>query len=394
LSVHITIDHDVFDVRSSEEGVALAQLFSTMVRDAHPHGVITDPIYVPGGEHGLLERWLVGRSAYEAEAFRSVLTKGLLQARVARNQVTWDRNHDPPRFHLPGPLQVRIERRTESDWTARKFTVADAADLLLEPVHLLVENRRTDLSFVVHLADPTNRKTLTECLKPPSRIQKVGGGSGELQAWLEELLTGDQTPDKWRRVLRGWVLFDRDAGTQDTREPSKNALDIMALCKRVVDSYGGGLSFICLGRREIESYVPDGGLATAATDRQKLFVDRVIAWRAREDRKEWAWAVDLKKGFHGDLRPAWSAGLSDADRDAIKKDEQPLQPQMLKAPFDGCSSAEIDEMKRGLGDKLGARLRAEGDPPDWALDFATEYDRGPADQVRRSMFVQSLLDRM
>lgn len=389
--MHITIDHDVFDVQSSEEGVALAQLFSTMVRDAHPHGVITAPL--PGGDHGLLERWLGSRPGYEAVAFQSVLTNGLLHARVARNPVTWDRNN-PPRFHLPGPLQIRIERRTESDWTARRLTVTDAADLLQEPVHLVVENRRADTSFVLHLADPTNRAMLEKCMKRPSRIQKLGGGSGEIGAWLKELLAGDLTPDKWRRVLRGWVLFDRDAGAQDARELSHDALELMGLCKEVVDKYGDGLSWICLGRREIESYVPDRGLEAEATDRQKMFANHVIAWRAREDRKEWAWAVDLKKGFHGDRHPTWSAGLSDADRDAIKTGEKPLQAQMLKVPFNECSTTEIDEMKRGLGEKLGDRLRDEGGPPAWALDFATEYDRGPADQVRRSMFVQSLFDRM
>jgi hypothetical protein len=392
LSVHLTIDHEVFDVQSSEEGLALAQLFSTMARHRYPHGLITDPIYVPGEHRGPLEAWL-GRRPDEANAFRRLLENGLVHARGPRNEVLLDEAHDPPRFYLPGPLQIHIERRTETDWTNRRLTIVDAADLVQEPVHWVVENRRTDTSFVLHLADSANRAILRECLTRPTCIQKLGGGSGEIKAWLEELLAGDLTPDKWRRMLRGWVLLDRDAGDLDAREPSTSALELMELCKAVVARYGAGLSWICLGRRESESYVPDRGLETVATDRQKVFVDRVIAWRAQEDRKEWAWAMDLKRGFHGDRRPTWSAGLSDADRDAIKKDAKPLQPRMLKAPFDGCSATEIGEMTRGLGDKLGDRLRAEGDPPDWALDFATEYDRGP-DQVRRPEFVQSLFDRM
>ncbi|HWN70384.1 MAG TPA: hypothetical protein VNM90_22240, partial [Haliangium sp.] len=179
--MHITIDQDVFDVQSSEDGVALAQLFSTMVRDRYPHGVVTHPIYVPGGHHGPLEHWLGSRPAHEARAFRRLLESGLVHARGPRNAVTRDENHDPPRFYLPGPLQIHVKRRIQTDWTNRRLTVADAADLVQEPVHWAVENRRTDTSFVLHLAESANRAILRECLTRPTRIQTVGGGSGEIK---------------------------------------------------------------------------------------------------------------------------------------------------------------------------------------------------------------------
>jgi hypothetical protein len=394
LSVRITIDHDIFDVRSEEERHALDYLFLRAARHRHAQAVIiTNPVYVPGGDHGKLDEWLCSRHPQQEHAFRRVLTTSLIHARGPRNAV---KSHpgDPPRFYLPGPLQIRVERRTESDWAARKLTLADATDLLEEPVHWVVENERTETRFVLHLADPTNRATLQECLAAPGRIVRTSGGSGEIRKRLESLIVGARTSDKWRRMLRSWVLFDSDAGEQDAREPSKNACDIMKLCKKVVTTYGEGLSWICLHRREIESYVPDCGLQNGTkTGSQKVFVDRVIAWRAREDRKEWAWALDLKKGLSGDLRPGWDVGLSEAAMKAIKTGTVPPQPQMLKAPFYGCSATELDEMKQGFGDKLGKLLRAEVDPV-WAPEFATEYDRDPADQVSRSEFVQSLFDRM
>lgn len=393
MSVRITIDHDVFDVRSEDERNDLDSLFLKAARNRHAQAVIIpNPVYVPGEDHGKLDEWLRNRHPEQEHAFRRVLATSLIHARGPRNAVKSDLR-DPPRFYLPGPLQIRVERRTESDWAARKLTLADAIDLLDEPVHWVVENERTETRFVLHLAEPTNRATLQECLAAPGRVVRTSGGSGEIRARLESLLMGARTSDKWRRMLRSWVLFDSDAGERDAREPSQWACNIMTLCKKVVTTYGEGLSWICLRRRETESYVPDCGLKNESTDSQKVFVDRVIAWRAREDRKEWAWAMDLKKGLRGDLRPNWDVGLSEADKGAIKAGQMPPQPQMLKAPFDGCSAAELDEMKLGLGDKLGKLLRAEVDPV-WAPEFATEYDRDPTDHVSRSELVQSLFDRM
>jgi hypothetical protein len=390
--MRLTLDSALFDVQSAAEAIALVNLLSTAVSDTHAHSLLTNPPYVIGGNNGPIDVWLAGRSSYEADAFRSLLTQGLITAAGVRAEAVSD-SARPRRWNLPGPREFRVERRQESDWKRLALTITDAADLLREPVYLVMENARTELAFVRHLAGPTNGATLQTLLNQPGRIVTYGGGGGEARKWVDALIEHAPTPATWRRVLRAWVLFDNDAGDLDAREPSESAVKFMESCERVVSTYGVGLSWICLRRREIESYVPDSGLRAAKTDKQEKFVDLVISWRANPARAPWAWALDLKKGLHGDRHKNWSKGLSELDSNAIKQGKKPLEAQMLKAPFSELSPEDITTLTRGLGDDLGDALRKESNPA-WIADLPTEYDRGPADQVPRFSFVQSLFDRM
>jgi hypothetical protein len=317
-----------------------------------------------------------------------VLNNGLLSSAGSRVEGASD-SAQPRRWHLPGPLEVRVERRLESDWRSRLLTLADAADLLREPVHLVLENERTELAFVRHLAGPTNGATLRTLLNRPGRITLHGGGRSEAKKWIDALAEDPPTPATWRRMLRSWVLFDSDAGDSDVRNLSRNAIALIELCEKVVSIHGAGLSWVCLRRRELESYLPDSALAAEASAAQRLFVQKVISWRADSAWELWAWALDLKKGLRGDLRE----DLPKGERQDLKDQKIVLQPHMLKAPFSGLSSGDVATLERGLGDKLGEALRAAADP-NWAADIPAEYDRGPKDQAPRLLFVQSLFDRM
>lgn len=281
-----------------------------------------------------------------------------------------------------------------SDWRARRLTLADAVDLLREPVHLMLENERTDQTFVLFLAEATNRDMLRKLIDAPGRIHSHGGGCGEMKRWLEGLLESEPTRARWRRMLRTWLLFDRDAGDEDALAPSRSAMQIMELCQKVVDKLGPGLTWTCLGRREIESYAPDQALLDESTDRQKPYAHRVMAWRARDDRKAWAWSVDLKNGLMGDRHPKWSEGLSEEELKEFEKNDPPLVARMLKEPFHTLTDDEVRDMKRGFGKKkLGEALLAAPERA-WISDISIEYDRGPADQVPRQALVQSLFDRV
>ena len=389
--MRITLDRALFDVQSEAEAMALLDLLSTAVRDIHDHALLTNPLYLPGDKNGEVDIWLSQRSSFEANAFRALLIKGILIAAGPRSGAASDLAQ-PRSWHLPGSLEIRVERRTDSDWRSRVLTLADAVDLLREPVHLVLENTRTEPAFMRHLAGPTNGATLRTLMTQPGRIATYGGGGGEAKKWIEALTTGAPTPVKWRRMLRTWILFDQDAGDPDARMPSNPAVELMNACEKVVSDFGAGLSWICLRRRELESYVPDSGLLAQKADK-KPFVDQVIAWRNDPAWASWAWALDLKKGLLGDRHPRWSVGLSDADIAAVNQRKKPLEAHMLKSPFSGLSMTEIGVLTSGLGDALGEALRAANDPP-WTSYLPAEYDRGPVDQVPRDLFVQSLFDRM
>ncbi|MDI3289587.1 hypothetical protein [Polyangium sp. 15x6] len=386
--MRVTLDRTLFDVQSPPEAVALVDLLSTAVRDLHGHAMLTDPPYLPGQDNGPIDVWLNGRNWHEAQAFRTLLTNGLLTAAGPRSAGVSDSSW-PRRWHLAGPLEIRVERRGQSDWRNRVLTLADAVDLLSEPVHLVMENAWTELAFVRHLAGPTNGTTLQALLDRPGRVATHGGGSGEAKKWVEALTENPPTSRTWRRMLRTWVLFDNDAGDLDVRQLSRHAIALIHACESVVAIHGAGLSWVCLRRRELESYMPDSALHAEAPMDRVPFVQKVISWRSDPSWAPLAWALDLKKGLHGDLVES----LSQADRTELKNKKIPLQAHMLKPPFAGLSPGDVSILARGLGEKLGEALRATPDRA-WTYQFPAEYDRGPADQAPRFLFVQSLFDRM
>lgn len=387
--MRIILDSAIFNVQSSGHALALADLFASVARDVERHALLTDPPYILGGQNGQIDVWLSSRHPHEAQAFRAQLSAGLLVSSARPMGGGASDSISPRRWHLEGVLTIRVELRPDSDWQGRIVTVEDAAALLREPLHLVLENSRTDLAFLTVLAGPTNGATLRTLVDEPGRIVVHGGGGGETKKWIEALAATPPTAGSWRRLLRTWVLFDRDSGAADARALSTTANDIIASCEDVTRVHGVGLSWICLLRREIESYVPDNGLLAEATATQAAFVQDVIAWRADPSLAANAWTIDLKKGLRGDLR----ATLPEAVRDDLKKNVVGLAPAMLKVPFSALPAADVLRLEFGLGGRLADALRATP-PRAWAPDLPAEYDRGPQDQAPRQLLVQSLFDRM
>lgn len=396
--MHFTLDRSLFDVQSQAEAMALVALLSAAVRDPYDHAMLTDPIYVDGGDNSEIDIWLSQRLPYEVASFRTLLTNSNLIAAGTRSapksgpKISATLDATQPRIYfIPGSIEIRVERRKVSDWENRILTLADAVDLLLEPVHLVLENARTEVAFVKYLAGPTNGAALGYLIAQPGRIAIHGGGTGEAKRWIEDLTEGPKTPDRWRRMLRAWILFDQDSGELDACAPSSCAVKLMRACEDVVSSYGDGLSWICLRRREIESYVPNNGLLAEASANHANFVNQVVLWRSSSNplQQSHVWALDLKLGLCGDLR----SDLPKPDRQAIKQRQLQLAPNMLKHPFCRLAATEVSFLERGLGERLGEALLASPAKP-WTCDLPGEYDRGPSDQVPRLSFVQSIFDRM
>jgi len=391
--MRIILDRALFEPESAQEAIDLLDTLLTAGRDGCHHAIFTNPPFVAGEDNGPIDNWLRSRSRPEAESLTRLLqTSLLLHAALPQHGPLADAAK-PRRWLLDGPLTIRVERRANSDWPGRNLTLADTANLLREPCHLVLEDEHTDHAFVRCLAGPTDAGELQVRLNLPGKVNVHGGGGGGAKRWLQSLVEqAPPTVQTRRRVLRTWVLLDKDAGLTDARELSESAKSILALCERVVEIYGHGLSFVCLPRREWESYAPDQALLKESNSQQSDFVRQVIAWRKDPSRCDWAWALDFKKGLHGDLRE----DLDPAVRDALKSVPAPLpiQGHMLKAPFSTLNPSEIQALQSGLGKKRLAEALLRTPTPSWVSDMPLEYDRGPGDQAPRHALIRSLLDRM
>ena len=388
--MRVVVARGLFSPQSAEEALALLRLLTAAAEDPMRNAVQTDPPYVPGTNNHETDTWLDARPWSESIALRHVLVSGNLLAsatpRVAR---TLD-NAAPPWWHVTESYQVVVERRHESDWTTLRLTLTDAIALVHEPVHLVLENEWNDFAFVTHLAGPTLGPTLRKLRDAPARLHVHGGGGGSGTHWLEELIQPPTSTEKWCKVLRAWVLFDQDAGETDAREPSAAAGRMRSLCEQVQSAFLDRLSWACLRRREIESYVPDSGLRSEATRNREALVRHVVNWRTDPISRPRAWAFDLKKGLRGDLR----SDLSVAERRAIKDKSTPLCASMLKVPFDSLAEGDIPDLVSGFGDRALCGAMAGASPPAWTTEIPGEYDRGPAHQAPRHELIQSLFDRI
>lgn len=392
--MRFVLERALFAPRSGQEALCLLHLLIAAAEDFQHHAVQTDPPYVPGADNQEIDTWLRGRNPEEAAALRTVLESGNLVARAARMAEVTDRAV-PPWWHLAESFDLVVERRPASDWPNLRLTLADALKLSSEPLHLVLEHEWNDFAFVVHLAGPTDGPVIRG-LKEDARLQVHGGGS-MAKTWLQELLRSPGTDANWRRVLRTWVLFDQDSGDADAREPSTEAGRISQLCVEIQAAYGNRLSWACLRRREIESYVPDAGLQAiqAAKPDRAAMLQRILDWRRDPAFARHAWAFDFKRGLKGDLR----ANLPEATKQAVKQSGQ-VQATMLKPPFAALTPQEVADLQTGLGDKhLNEAFKAA---PPWTARIPDEYDRGPfsqspdtdPDQAPRVELIQALIDRI
>lgn len=392
--MRLILHRDLFDLHDQNEAVALANLFSTIATHQAPSpALMTDPLWNPETDNGPIDAWLAQRPGMEASAFRQALATGLLVNTQRSSGTGLSAEGNLPHWHIEGSLTIHVERRFTSDWKNQRLTLTDAADLVREPLHLLLENSRNDLTFLKHLAGPTDGQTFLDLEAESRRLEVFGGGCGEIQKWLEELKTQEtatQISSAWRKLLRTWVMFDRDAGDQDALQPSTHALKLLELLKGLHDDRGMGPSWVCLERREIESYVPDEGLRQAAGQQQKVFAEKVIDWRGDPDRTPWAWALDLKNGLRGDLR----ADLAKQTREDINENRIALAASMLKSPFNTLGSEDVRLLERGFGKRRLRDGMGQNPQPEWVNAIPAEYDRGPSGQAPRLELIQSLFDRV
>lgn len=394
--MRLVLDRALFAPQSSLEAIGLFQILATAAEDPLHHAVQTNPPYVLGADNREIDVWLGKRGPEEAAGLQAVLASGNVVAATSPRVARVQDQAASPWWHLAESFDVVVERRPASDWPNLRLTLRNALELLQEPVHLVLENEWNDFAFVAHLAGPTDGRVLWDLKRSSKKMRVHGGGGGAAKTFLNELLQTPATDASWRRVLRAWVLFDQDAGEADAREPSAEAGRMRLVCEQVQAAYAHRLSWACLRRREIESYVPDAGLQAVQTAEpaRAAMVQKLLAWRSDPAFARHAWAFDLKKGLKGDFR----ANLDEVTRRAAKQPGGQIDATMLKVPFDALTPQEVAALQSGLGDKH--LNQAFNSAPPWTAGIPIEYDRGPhgqppdPDQAPRLALIQALIDRM
>ncbi|EYF00303.1 Hypothetical protein CAP_0955 [Chondromyces apiculatus DSM 436] len=162
--------------------------------------------------------------------------------------------------------RIRVEPIPESQWVGGVLSHKDALQVMQTPLWLVLENGRNDLEFLRRILVRSDREKLNAHLAEGRIEVPLGGGTGELKAFLENLATlPDQPSDArditdWIRRLRSWAMLDRDvrAATKDQpsdpTKPSKTSETLRQLCAGMARPrpFPGHQ----LSRRTIENYLP------------------------------------------------------------------------------------------------------------------------------------------
>ncbi len=279
------------------------------------------------------------------------------------------------------------------DWRRGQLAVPHALRLLRMPLGLLLEHRRTDLRFLLALAPPTQRRQLQGALDAGWIEVLNGGGLGDMTALIEELSDPSAvTLGQRARLMRLWVMFDRDSDPADRARPSPDSERLRRLCRQVSTDAGWAwpLSHYQLGRRSIENYLPEGLLRFWQQDAQgKRFTKRRKTLEAlcelRKTRPDVARQYNMKYGLARDLPDEARKQVSEQRRDVRDNEVDPL--------FMGLS----DEARTALRDGLGSRIADlfDWDPGGHEDAFRAEFERNRgADEPTREAILNSLFARL
>jgi hypothetical protein len=342
------------------EGLAFLHLFA-LARDGR-HVLLTAPPFRPDGPREVLD-WLADLPEVCCRQIRQVLEQGVRTA-----------------SGLPAEaVGIRLVAGTSSDWPAGRLCLPDALRLLQTPLGVMVENRRADWRFLLALAPPVQRDQLQRAFDDGWLEILHAGGLGEMKAWLEELLVQPFTsPSKAARLLRLWVMFDRDADPADRRQPSPACVAMKALCESA-PARPWPLGHYRLGRRAIENYLPEAALRRWQSDKsgpegtkRRKVVDALC--KLRRDQPEAARQYNMKSGLLAELSP-------EVRKDAEEKARR-IQDADLDPLFHGLPDTERDALARGFGTHI-TKYVEHALEADFRREF--ERDRAPGEPDRETI---------
>jgi hypothetical protein len=371
--MRVLIDQSFFALPPARSLVFL-EIFA-LARDGRHH-ILTRPSYGPTRNEPL-GVWLAEQSSAVGVEIRRILERSLIAAPS-----------------LPkGASTIAITTETCSDWKKGRLVLEDAVRLLRMPLGILLENRRNDFRFLLMLAPPAQRRDLQSAMDAGWLEILQGGGLPEIEAMLDEL-DMDCTSDIVR-LLRLWVMFDKDSHPDDRCRPSEKSENVKRICDAFAEACPWPLNYCRLGRRAIENYLP----AQLLRRWQSFdFPDRQIRRREQEQRRRRIdalcrlkdmnpaayWQFNMKNGLKGDL--------AEKALKQIKEQGQPVRDEDLDPLFRRLGDGLRDGLAEGFGRSVSALFAI--DDPSCESWFQTEYDRGPPDQSSREDILSSLFARL
>ncbi len=195
------------------------------------------------------------------------------------------------------------------------------------------------------------------------------------------------------RLLRLWVMFDRDSAPSDRSQPSSNSERIKALCEDSAQSakWPWPLSYYQLGRRSIENYLPELALrfwqAKASGNKMTKRRESVDALcDLRKSNPVAARQLNMKHGLLGDLEPP-------PLRRQIREQKRDVREQDLDPLFKNLSVSQLRALRDGFGTRIAEELANDYQGLETAFRTEFERDRGHAQESREAI-LDSLFRRL
>ncbi len=391
----VTLDQLLF-----REGAAqrLRGLRLVLAANERRHVLLTDPLWEPDAADQLINRWLSELPPELMDAVQKTLEAGLDEAAKMGASVA----------------RIRVEQTSTSQWENGVLSPDDALRLMQTPLWLVLENGRNDLQFLRRILEKKDRKALDDHFAEGRIDVPLGGGTGELKLFLENLATLPGAPSmsrettSWIRRLRSWVMFDRDARPDDPRLPSSMSESLREVCAGMTRPrpFPGHQ----LGRRTIENYLPFEALyhwANSGNDTVQRR-QRVEAFKSNDFGELRRACFAMKDGFVKDVAQAVREELKQRKRPERKLkmrwvheaklpvtlESKPrrrvrwIEESELPVVFQGLQNVAFrHRLNRGFGEQ-SAELYANMEVADrW---FHRVFTEDPAARTWREELVESL----
>lgn len=326
------LNQDLIRDGSISSALGLSLCFAA---DKRGHVLLTDPLWDASDLSQPINAWIATLSPELAQAVNNILEASLNELLTMRFSTR----------------RVYVDSSSPSQWHQSKVSPLDCLRLMWTPLWLVLENGRTDLQFLRRILEKRDSQALDERLHSGRIEVPLGGGTGELRRFLEDLATlptngtyNSKHTTGWIRRLRSWVMFDKDANPIDQTLASDESEALRNLCNEMtVPQLFPGHQ---LGRRTIENYLPYEALSAWAENGDS---------NKRKERRQKVAA--FKSSIFGDLRRccfSMKEGLlkdSPKDvREGCKRDSTRILADIEVAPtFKGLDHQVRQHLKNGFG---------------------------------------------
>lgn len=241
-------------------------------------------------------------------------------------------------------FSIEVVDGDSSSWDDLRLSVADAKEILLQPLKLMLENEEADWLFLHRIADPSRKESLDRARENHALELRHAGGLGHMKTTVEKLAADLDSSDDAKRAdaannaVRMWIMFDRDGAEDDRRLPSAASDAVVDACENVKVGQWR-LAFHRLVRRSIENYLPGDALwtwahqGTHAVRRRRR--ETVQSYLSQEFGSERRHSYDMKEGLlefagtgqeRGHLRDSWQAASTPMARTVVVSEIQPMPP--------------------------------------------------------------------